>query len=139
MPPTPSKTPHKKPVPFATARFTHYETLLPEERMPSQREVKHHKSRRHLSGHDFDIHDENSQNDKAFDIPIYTDNGPREPFLPDAMTDPFAKMPMPDPSKAESSEAPRRSKRIQKSAEQIEDEKRMQEAVDRGEGLIYIL
>ncbi|OQO01340.1 hypothetical protein B0A48_12895 [Cryoendolithus antarcticus] len=125
--PTPNKTPMKRPAVAmnAASRALNFQFHSPSDVMPTPRK---HKKPRNSSMRGFDLYEDGAESSEPA-IPIFTDANARVPELDEAEDNPFV-----GPRKTGS------SGRAQKrgSAAKTEEEKEMEQAVARDEGLIYV-
>jgi hypothetical protein len=130
--PTPSKTPLKK-------RAKHSGWGLqpenPNDAMPKPRKIKTGILRLQSDEGDFDLYDAaaDANTSNAGKIDIFTDMSARVPEVDNTDANPFMNAARPEAA------ATRRSSRGQKSAEQLIEEAEMEEAVARGEGMVFTL
>lgn len=127
MLPTPSKTPNKKRPAAAlasTARVLSLQPNHPNDVMPTP-----HKLKKQSRATEFDLYDEEAQ--RGDEIAIYTDANARVPEMDESMDNPFV-----GPKQTQRGGG---SRRARKSVEEREREERMQEAVNRDEGVVYVL
>ena len=141
MLPTPSKTPNKRGGRAATvqstARILSFRPDDPNDVMPSPRKIKKYSNTRRENGlTGFELYEEDfdgAQGSRS-KIQIFTDTNARVPEMDEAEDNPFIG------SRKNSTPQKGGSKRKSaKSAEQVEQDAKMNEAVDRGEGIIYVL
>jgi hypothetical protein len=130
--PTPSKTPLKK---RTKQSGWGLQPENPNDAMPKPRKIKTGIMRLQSDEGDFDLYDAaadaNSPNGGKIDI--FTDISAREPEVDNSDANPFLTLARPGAA------ATRRSTRSQKSAEQLIEEAEMEEAVSRGEGMVFTL
>lgn len=104
------------------------------ELMPKPRKIKMHSPSRQATSNQFELYEEDlgiSRNQD--DIDIFTDTNARVPEIDISDDNPFL-----GSSRQETHER-RRSKRTKKTPEQLIEEANMEEAVARGEGMVFTL
>ncbi|KAK5169549.1 uncharacterized protein LTR77_005525 [Saxophila tyrrhenica] len=128
MLPTPSKTPNKKRAGAlaSTARILSFQPNHPNDVMPSP-----HKMKKQSRAAEFDLYEEDAQ--QGEEIPIYTDANARVPEMDESMDNPFV-----GPKQGRRPQGGSGSRRTRKSEEEQVREERMQEAVARDEGVVYV-
>ncbi|KAI6803094.1 hypothetical protein KC332_g14984 [Hortaea werneckii] len=124
MLPTPSKTPKKCKAAAlkGTARILSFQPDHPNDVMPSSRKAKKHGRFHSMSG--FDLYDEERESDRD-QVEVYTDANARVPEMDEAEDNPFIGRKVP-------------ATRTRRSARTTEDERAMEEARKRDEGVVYI-
>ncbi|RMY02612.1 hypothetical protein D0868_07890 [Hortaea werneckii] len=122
--PTPSKTPKKRKAAAVkgTARILSFQPDNPNDLMPSSRKFKKHGRINSMSG--FDLYDEERESDRD-QVEVYTDANARVPEMDEAEDNPFIGRKVP-------------ATRTRRSARATEDERAMEEARMRDEGVVYI-
>ncbi|KAK3705484.1 hypothetical protein LTR37_013301 [Vermiconidia calcicola] len=131
MLPTPSKTPKKRQAAAisSTARILSFQPDRPNDVMPSPRRMKKHARSLHsMAG--FDLYDDEAEASRGDQIEIYTDANARVPEVDESADNPFVGR--------KKSAGPRPQRRSRKSAEEMEREQRIEEAVQRDEGVTYV-
>ncbi|RMY74149.1 hypothetical protein D0863_03420 [Hortaea werneckii] len=124
MLPTPSKTPKKRKAAAlkGTARILSFQPDNPNDVMPSSRKSKKHGRFHSMSG--FDLYDEERESERD-QVEIYTDANARVPEMDEADDNPFIGRKVPATT-------------TRRSARATEDERAMEEARMRDEGVVYI-
>ncbi|KAK6438319.1 hypothetical protein LTR95_005490 [Oleoguttula sp. CCFEE 5521] len=125
--PTPNKTPMKRPAVAmnAASRALNFQSHSPSDVMPTPRKQKRP---RNSSMRGFDLYEDGAESSEPA-IPIFTDANARVPELDEAEDNPFV-----GPRKtASSGRTPRRGSGVK-----TEEEREMEQAVARDEGLIYV-
>ena len=138
MLPTPVKTPRKKPVQpaavNATARVLFPVHPIEEDAMPTPRKRR---NKREVGFSLYSSMDDEEDASSEGKIQIYTDSKEKVPELDTTEDNPFYEKPQehappPEPRKG-------RSGRKRKAAPIIEDRKEVKEALNREEGMVYVL
>lgn len=138
MLPTPAKTPRKKPVQEAAVNAA-AKVLFParpdtvEDVMPTPRKRR---NKRHVG---FSLYSsmEDEGDDSGNNIEIYTDSKDKVPELDRSEDNPFYEQPGQDVSPPEPSKT--KPSRKRKASHGVEDNKEIEEAFNREEGMVYVL
>ena len=131
--PTPSKTPRKKQGPSQAKLGSTSRILFPsrpatiDEAMPTPRKGKHS---RHASSYGLDGYVDEQDADVSDNIEIYTDSNERVPTNDEDPDNPFIDH---EPPQSNTKASKKRRRHLSS------NEKRMEEAVKNGEGMIYVL
>lgn len=131
MLPTPSKTPKKRPAAALTGRILSFQPEDPNDVMPSPRKIRKQVGRPHTVATGFELYEDDASLNHADTIEIYTDANARVPEMDESEDNPFV-------GRRKISKRPQRRARKQ-NAEEVERERRIDEAVKRDEGVTYVL
>ena len=136
MLPTPSKTPKKRQAAalHSTARVLSFQPNNPNDVFPSPKQVRKHRRHQSLTnGGGFELYEDEAP--KSEKIEIFTDANARVPEMDEAEDNPFVGA---RDGRRSGVGRPQRSSR-RRSHPQTDDEARIEEAVGRDEGMVYVL